>query len=68
MSEAKMTRAHYRFLADVLAEARPVGDTSGDAREAYWEWLVRYMGERLRETNPAFDFDRFVTAAKKGDA
>jgi hypothetical protein len=73
MATAKMTRQHFAFLADVMSEAYPVGGypTSGEAtdlaRKAYWEWLVRYMGERLRETNPAFDLERFMDACKRGE-
>ncbi len=65
-----MTRQHFTFIADVLSESYPVGGyPSGpddDAmRRAYWEWLVRYFGERLRETNPGFNPERFADACRR---
>ncbi len=46
-----MTRKHFQFIADALVEA--------EANIIQ----VRIIAEKLKETNPRFDRDKFILAA-----
>lgn len=55
----KMTRAHYAFLADLIADLWPGDETSNT------EYVAECFADALSDTNARFDRDRFLTAAMK---
>lgn len=62
--DPRMTRAHFRVVAEGLRESRPNRTNPGSSlplRE-YEEWWIMAlsMARRLAQTNPNFDRERFL--------
>lgn len=55
----KMTKAHFKFLAGLMAEIEPAGDT---IEHDQWVQTVKAMGIALTWTNPNFDRIKFAEA------
>ncbi len=53
----KMTKAHFNFLAGLMAEIEPAHDT---IEHEQWAQTVKAMGIALTWTNPMFDRTKFV--------
>jgi len=53
----KMTRAHFAFLADLIANLWPDDETTNT------EYVAECFADALSDTNPRFDRDRFIDAA-----
>lgn len=49
----RMTRAHYNFIADVIAP------------QVSWPTKLRDIADELRATNPKFNRERFLSRATK---
>lgn len=68
MSEVKMTRAHYQFIADRIREAREAAEYMSTTRpyklgyEVGLEMLAKDTASALAATNPKFDRDKFLAA------
>lgn len=67
-----MTHQHFQLIADVLADAIYDADTLAVEYPASIGWehhrhelrdLAHEFADRLEETNPNLDRDRFLTAA-----
>jgi hypothetical protein len=55
----KMTRAHFRLIADIINDMPDHAPTLRAQKTA----VARAFAAGLRKTNPAFDASRFITAA-----
>ena len=53
MTAPRMTRAHYNFIADVIAP------------HISWPTKLREIADELEATNPAFDRRKFLSRATK---
>lgn len=53
----KMTRAHFAFIADLIADLWPDDETTNT------QYVAECFADALRSSNPRFDRDRFVKAA-----
>ncbi len=66
----KMTRQHFQFIADQLAETRPIRPRPAlpehnPGLEMSWQRWLHVVGQfatELQRTNPRFDRARFETA------
>lgn len=56
MRQAKMTRVHFQFIADVVASL-----PDEPARET----VINRFAQSLKSTNPAFQTGRFIDACRK---
>ena len=61
----KMSRQHFELIAEVLADTQPL---EIPAAINQWQKTISMFADKLAETNPLFDRDRFINAAtnKKG--
>lgn len=57
MSEPRMTRAHFEFIASVIRES---GQFVTPDQRAWW---AQEFANALTKTNTAFNYDRFISAA-----
>ena len=53
----KMTKAHFKFLAGLMAEIEPASDT---IEHDQWLQTVKAMTLALTWTNPTFDQTKFI--------
>jgi hypothetical protein len=58
-----MQRRHFKLIAEVLNAQRPAD--RGPASTA-WVNIVSEFGRRLRDTNDAFNYSRFIEACNEG--
>lgn len=59
MRQAKMTRVHFQFIADVVASL-----PDDPVREV----VINRFARSLKSTNPAFNTGRFIDACREADA
>lgn len=73
MPKPQLQHRHFCFIADVIASlgsttsALPPGIMTGPNMndDAYTrDYIARAFGAALKGTNPAFDWDRFLDAAR----
>lgn len=57
----KMSRAHFKFLAGLLAEIEPI-DPFDTAEHNQWAHTVRSLAVALTWTNDSFDRTKFEEA------
>ena len=55
-TEAKMTKAHFQLVADVVA--------SLEASRAIKDHVARKFADAFEDTNPGFKRDKFIKATK----
>ena len=56
----KMSRAHFKYLAGLMAEVRPADSHADELRQ--WEHTVQAMAVALTWTNDNFDKGAFTAA------
>lgn len=61
MRTPKMTRAHFYFIAEAIAEQLDKYPHGSAERSAVRE-MAYSLARKLRTTNPSFNYDRFVSA------
>ena len=52
---------HFAFIAATLKSLQPDSDTLIE-RRAEWRLIVDRFADECRETNPRFDYQRFLSA------
>jgi len=60
MRQGKMTKTHFQRIAGAMREMKPLFEGHIKFHAA-----VETMANTLRETNPMFDWDKFVEACEK---
>ena len=67
MTAPALTKKHFVFLADALAEARAgMADMHDCPPDVVADFIVDHLCLRLSATNPSFDADRFREACNFG--
>lgn len=59
-----MTKAHFEYIADLLARSRKAVTRTGDSHvlAQFDTMFIPMVANELAETNPAFNKDRFIAA------
>jgi hypothetical protein len=62
-----MTKKDYELIAKILNDTRPYTDglINQDDEKAQWVIMRNRFAEKLRETNPRFDRQRFIAATEE---